>query len=91
MGCYSQLEIDALGFRGKALLIKGRYARPIQNRRDLLNAIAAWRQLRPGPEALEVKAWVKRRAIHLKMEELLPANWQLKIPATIDDSLEPDG
>jgi HK97 family phage prohead protease len=97
LGAYTELEVDALGARGEAFRKRdGSYGFVVKNRRDLLNALAAWRQLpltsaRARAEALEVKAWVKERAIHLKLEELLPANWQLKVPDTIGDSAQPDG
>jgi hypothetical protein len=97
LGAYTQLEVDALGARGEAFQKRdGSYGFVVKTRRDLLNALAAWRQLpstsaRARTEALEVKAWIKERAIHLKLEELLPANWQLKIPDTIGDSAQPDG
>jgi hypothetical protein len=97
LGAYTQLEVDAYGARGMAFKKRdGTFGFVILNRRDLLNALAAWRQLpltsaRARTEALEVKSWIKERAIHLKLEELLPANWQLKVPDAIGDSAAPHG
>jgi hypothetical protein len=88
MAGYTQEEIDRLAHKGLALLIGGKYAWPIVNRGDLLNCIAAWRQLRPSKEALMVKQWIKRRAIAMNLEQLMPASWQPTVPKPIDGSGE---
>jgi len=81
----TQDEVDALGNKGQALFIGGKYSWPVANRRDLLNALAAWKALRPGPTASTVKSWLKEKAIRMRLEELLPANWQQTAPTPIED------
>ena len=78
---HSQAEVDFLGRKGEALWIKGRWAWPVTGRRDLINCLAAWRQLRPGPEASTVKAWLKQRAIRLRLEMYLLAGWTPAVPS----------
>jgi hypothetical protein len=80
---YTQEKVDALGHKGQALWINGRYAWPVVRRRDLFNLLAAWRQLPPGKEASEVKAWLKSRAIGLGLEAELPASWLPSVPAPV--------
>jgi hypothetical protein len=83
MAGYTQDQIDALSHKGQALWMKGRYAWPVVRRRDLVNLLAAWRQLRPGKEASEVKAWLKSRAIGLGLEAELPASWRPPVPTPV--------
>jgi hypothetical protein len=74
--------VEAPGHKGLAFKKKdGSYGWPIVDRRDLLNAIKAWGRARPS-ERLAVKAFIKKRAVLLRLEELLPSSWQLKVPAS---------
>jgi hypothetical protein len=79
---YSQPEIDALGKRGLAFRRRnGTYAWPCADRRDLLNCLAEWNP--SVHDALDVKAFLKRRVILMALEDLLPASCKLKIPASV--------
>jgi hypothetical protein len=80
MAGYTQDQIDALGAKGQALWINGRFAWPVTGRRDLVNLLAAWRKLPPGPTASKVKQWLKKKAIGLRLEGELPASWVPKMP-----------
>jgi hypothetical protein len=72
---YTPKEIEALGKRGLAFKRRnGTYSLPIVDRRDLMNAIKAWGRAAPS-EAAAVKAYIKRRAVLLKLDALLPASW----------------
>jgi hypothetical protein len=89
-GVYTPEQLQALGAQGKAFKRKdGSWGWVILNRRDLLNALAAWRQLPQGDERLEVKAWIKARAIRLVMEDLLPAAWKFAIPPLHPNERQP--
>ena len=69
-----------MGGEGKAFKKRnGTYGWPIADRRDLLNAIKAWGRATPS-EASAVKLFIKRRAIVLKLSELLPASWSPRTP-----------
>lgn len=85
---YTDAEIQAAGEKGEALkkLRGGGYHYPIKRRRDLLAALAAWRLERYGAgEGPAVKAWIRLRAIHLRLENVLPTSWLAKVaPHTRD-------
>ncbi len=78
---YTDAEVEALGKKGLALKRKNGpgYHYPIQNRRDLAAAIAAFGRA-PASEASLVKAWIKLRARVMGAEELLPAGWKSALP-----------
>jgi HK97 family phage prohead protease len=77
---YSPAQVVALGKRGLAFKRKnGTYSFPCVDRRDLLNAIKAWGRAAPS-EAAAVKAFLKRRAVLLKLDDLLPASWMPRTP-----------
>ena len=77
---YSPAEVVALGKRGLAFKRKnGTYSFPIVDRRDLLNAIKAWGRAAPS-EAAAVKTFIKRRAVLLGLDNLLPPSWLPRAP-----------
>ncbi len=77
---YTPSQIEALGKRGLAFKRKnGTYSFPIVDRRDLLNAIKAWGRAAPS-EASAVKLFIKRRAVILGLDNLLPASWMPRTP-----------
>ncbi len=82
---YTDAQVTQLGREGKAYKKKdGTYSYPVKDRRDLLNALAAWKLGRVAKgEASAVKAFIKRRAVLMRLEALLPKSWQIKVPATL--------
>ena len=77
-GRYSDREIQALGEQDPPLALKRKGGRgfhyPIKDRRDLLAAIAAFGRATPS-ERSDVKAWIRKRAIEMGADRLLPKSW----------------
>ena len=78
---YTEAQVEALGKRGLAHKrnpgAKPEYNFPILDRRDLLDAIAAFGVALPSEKA-SVRVFIKTRARLLRFESLLPESWQSK-------------
>jgi uncharacterized protein len=76
----TEAQIAELGRQGRAFKKRdGTFSWPLADRRDLLNAIQDFKLGRAAQsEAGAVKAFIKVRARLLRLEELLPAEWQSK-------------
>jgi Terminase large subunit, T4likevirus-type, N-terminal/Caudovirus prohead serine protease len=79
---YTEKEIEALGKEGLALKKKsGRgFHYPIKDRRDLFDAISAYGRAVPS-ERDAVRRWIVKRAIILRLMNLLPDAWVPKAAA----------
>jgi hypothetical protein len=96
MGAYSIDEVQALGERGLALLMKdGKYLWPIANGRDVTNAwLALQKTERPSErEGAEqtVRSWVIERATRLRVLHLLPKGVAEPVKKLHPNELGPTG
>jgi hypothetical protein len=76
---YTPAQLAALANRGLAYKCRNGAYVAVVDRRDLLNALGLWPDV-PDSDRLPLKAFIKKRAILLRLETLLPASWQLKVP-----------
>ena len=89
---YTDAQVTQLGREGKAYKKKdGTYSYPVKDRRDLLNALAAWKLGRVAKgEASAVKAFIKKRAVLLRLESELPEAWRSKAKPGLGPKEQPD-
>jgi hypothetical protein len=84
---YSKERLEALAAEGLAFKRRNGTFLPAVNRYTFLVALAVWKGLEVGdPERLPLKGFLKTRAIYMRLERELPANWLQKVPASIDGS-----
>jgi hypothetical protein len=75
------MQLEAMAQKGLAYRLKGGAYVVVVNRASLLAALKLWRELPDRDrDRLPLKAYIKKRGVLLRLEELLPANWQRKVP-----------